>query len=310
MCRLDMPDGGVNFIIVDNASTDSTPEVVEEFRDRLSIECFLETRPGKNIALNTGLSKGGLGDLIVFTDDDVDPVESWLLDIVSSSARYLDVDVFGGPIRIVWPDMALPGWAVSGRHSTWAFAEVDHGAEERLWPDGSYPFGPNYWIRRSVLESGIRFDEKLGPTPKNRIMGDETKFLIELRKMGRKTMYVPTAWVGHCIDGAAINEAWVLRRAFTMGRTIATLYMSDHVDGYFRSPLVWVLKRRCKWLAAHGRRLLIPLFYHGTSRVDRLIDSWWQVGWNQEALSMAASGDLDRRFSLEANAKSVDRRAG
>src|SRR5687768_2828620 len=63
----------VEWVIVDNNSSDETRLVVESFRERLPLRYLFEPRPGKNYALNKALSEVELGDVVVFTDDDVTP---------------------------------------------------------------------------------------------------------------------------------------------------------------------------------------------------------------------------------------------
>src|SRR4030043_1747507 len=69
----------VEFVVVDNGSTDSTKSVVDLFHGRIPINYIFEPRSGKNRALNTALENCTLGEIVVFTDDDVDVSPDWLV---------------------------------------------------------------------------------------------------------------------------------------------------------------------------------------------------------------------------------------
>jgi glycosyltransferase involved in cell wall biosynthesis len=60
-------------IVVDNASTDHTREVVEANHEaNMPCRYLREDRRGKAFALNTGITEAN-GDILLFTDDDVSP---------------------------------------------------------------------------------------------------------------------------------------------------------------------------------------------------------------------------------------------
>src|ERR1700749_4624022 len=63
-------------VIVNNNSTDHTEEVIDAFRDRLSVRREFEPRPGKSNALNRAIDAAE-GDYILWTDDDVVVDAGW-----------------------------------------------------------------------------------------------------------------------------------------------------------------------------------------------------------------------------------------
>ena len=94
MTCLDRDGLSVEFVVVDNNSSDHTKEVIESFTDRLPIRYLFGAKPGKSRALNRALDKVPLGKIIVFTDDDIVPHKDWLTAIVSISNRWPDYSVF------------------------------------------------------------------------------------------------------------------------------------------------------------------------------------------------------------------------
>jgi glycosyltransferase involved in cell wall biosynthesis len=67
-------------IVVDNASTDQTAQLVRERAakpSKLNLRSVFEARKGKGHALNTGIASAQ-GAVLLFTDDDVRPATDWL----------------------------------------------------------------------------------------------------------------------------------------------------------------------------------------------------------------------------------------
>ncbi len=69
---------------MDNNSKDRTRETVEDFRRAYPnrFRYLFEPRQGKSYALNAGISKA-LGDILVFTDDDVTFEPTWLRNLTA-----------------------------------------------------------------------------------------------------------------------------------------------------------------------------------------------------------------------------------
>jgi glycosyltransferase involved in cell wall biosynthesis len=54
-CRASAPPVGWKLVIVDNGSTDATPDIIKSFKKRLPLDALVEPVPGKSRALNAGL---------------------------------------------------------------------------------------------------------------------------------------------------------------------------------------------------------------------------------------------------------------
>ena len=65
MTKLNRDGLSVEFVVVDNNSTDHTKEVIKSFTDRLPIRYLFEPRPGKNCALNKALNEVSFGEISV-----------------------------------------------------------------------------------------------------------------------------------------------------------------------------------------------------------------------------------------------------
>jgi len=72
------PAGQCEIIVADNGSTDGTPEAVERaMTGEICVRYLFVPTPGKSHAVNAALGVAR-GDLIAFTDDDVQPSPEWV----------------------------------------------------------------------------------------------------------------------------------------------------------------------------------------------------------------------------------------
>jgi glycosyltransferase involved in cell wall biosynthesis len=202
-------------IIVDNGSNDNTNEVVSKFLPLLPITFLSESRKGKNVALNTGLSHID-GDLIVFTDDDVFPHVDWLKELRTAADSHPAYSIFGGPILPKW-ESPPEDWILSWVPLKPTFSilddqeEGDHGRKSAV-------FGPNMAVRSNIFEMGYKYDERVGPKGTNYAMGSETEFLRRLLKDGFKVWFCENAVVEHFIRSSQMEKEWILARAIRYGR--------------------------------------------------------------------------------------------
>jgi glycosyltransferase involved in cell wall biosynthesis len=225
-------------VVIDNNSSDHTPEVVKSFQGHLPI-CYLrETRPGKNSALNKALRECSLKHIVVFTDDDVTPDRDWLKQIVQISARWPDIAIFGGRVDVRWPG-ERPEWASTDWIQAIGFSQHDLGDREVFYDARACPFGPNYWVRKEVFRTVSEFDENLGPRPANRLMGGETVFLLELQSRGFEALYSPLARVQHRIAPQECCISALRRRGYRFGRAQARLHGWTREETHRKSAVLW-----------------------------------------------------------------------
>jgi hypothetical protein len=230
-----------NLVIIDNNSSDNTAKVVKEYGAQLPISYLREARPGKNCALNKALRECSLKDIVVFTDDDVTPTRNWFHEIVSSVRKWPGIAVFGGKVELMWPDNKQPEWAIPDWMTGFAFTRHRYAEGEAFYKTPDCPFGPNFWVRKVVFQKVAFFDETIGPRPRNRIMGSETSFLLDLRRQGFEMLYYPGAQVYHRIGREACTIPWLRRRAYTYGRGRIRTYGLHRRNIYFKNRVLWCL---------------------------------------------------------------------
>ena len=295
--------GGIRWgiVVIDNNSTDETAEVIDRFRDRLPLQHLFESAPGKNHALNRALADAKLGELIAFTDDDVQPAPDWLHAMVNAARRWPDHSVFGGRIRVVLPDDA-PTWARRPDLKRMMYGLHDRGEEETLYPRGQvFPCGANYWIRRELVASGRRFDASIGPRPKRRYMGSETSFMHGLIRAGHDIVHIPSAVVGHCIQADALTPQYVRQRAWRRGKSSphATGQLA-HAELSARHPVIWRAVRVLSLARWAFRYLLANLSWSSSARVAGSVSPMMGMSRDLESLRLRAKSGAQMRELREA----------
>jgi glycosyltransferase involved in cell wall biosynthesis len=294
MTRLDRTGLSVEFVVVDNNSTDDTEAAIESFTDRLPIRPLFQPLPGKNRALNLALEKAELGSIVLFTDDDITPQEDWLQAVAATSAKWPHHNVFGGRIRIVYPTDIVPDWCKIPFVRRFAHTEHDCGDTEQPYDDEVYPFGPNYWVRREVLDGGRRFKENLGPQPEVGLLGDEIQFLRQLREDGYEIVYSPSAVVGHRIQPRMLEIDTIKKRAYSLGKS------APHVGGFCRKellrkhPFLWKLLRVFSLVQNLLSYLVSTVTPSKVRRVERSVLAIMRIAYNIESLKLA-NGRSKRR---------------
>lgn len=288
MTGLERDGLSVEFVVVDNNSSDHTKEVIESFTDRLSIRYLFESRPGKNCALNKALREVPLGKLVAFTDDDVEPEKDWLKAIITITNRWPDYKVFGGKIYAIWPNGKPPKWAQSRSIQSLGFAVHEYEASDHVYASGQYPFGPNFWVHREIFEDGRRFNEAIGPRPKNRIMGSETSFLKRLTQDGYGMVYSPEAVVGHRIQMCQLSMSYIWKRAYRYGRGSVHWQGLTRKSLLMKHPKVWFLMRLgsvVKHLLFLALAMVLPMPQY---RVMRSIRAIMYIASGVESLRIAS----------------------
>lgn len=247
LCLVRPPEGGLQVIAVDNASSDKTPEILRSFLDRLPLMLLHQPQRGKNRALNLAIPHIR-GDLVVFTDDDVLPDQDWLDKYAQHAEAYPEYDLFGGTIAPCW-ECAPEKWVLESvpQGVTFALTAPD-------LPTGPiYPgliWGPNMMVRKRVFDAGHRFNEDIGPSSGQYIMGSETEFNIRVAAKGYKSWFCADARVQHIIRDFQMTREWTIRRAYRFGRNSCVqeytkpeqMAAESFLFGSFNFPK-WMLRR-------------------------------------------------------------------
>lgn len=293
MAGLDRSKLNVEFVVVDNNSSDATRSVVEEYSAGMPLRYLFEARAGQNSARNRGLSDAPLGRIVAFTDDDVLPCTNWFQDMASAARRWPDYDIFGGRIHPIWPSQDRPKWTDIRLVQELGYAYHEYSSKETPYRTGDFPSSGNMWMRRKVFEGGAKFDESMAWHPGNRIMATETMFLMNAARNGHLIMHCPKAIMGHRIEQSQISLSYILRRAYSWGRGMAHLRGICKERTYIRHPVWWY----CMRYAAIGRQGLELAASMSTLAMGQPAWAMYALQWlgfNVEQLALAISPTRSR----------------
>lgn len=210
-------------VAVDNNSTDETPLILQEYRDKLPLMILQERRPGKGYALNAAFPHIA-GDLVVITDDDVLPAPNWLEQYLQLAADNPEYDMFSGLIEPEWekqPERWILDWVDLAPIYALNGSTADGPIQAR------HIFGPNSAFRTSILPETYTVGEMdVGPDAARRqyAMGGDTAFAMSLESRGHKALHSRKPMVRHIIPKSYVDENWILKRAERFGKGAVHFY--------------------------------------------------------------------------------------
>lgn len=201
-------------LVVDNGSSDATPNVADEFRSRLPLRYVREETPGLSNARNRGVQTAR-GEWLLWIDDDVTVSAEWLQAYGAAIARFADAEVLGGSIVIELTGNP-PAWISRGVEwvqDAYAGRSACELGGAEFYAHGPKPYGANFGLRRSAALA-VPFDNALGRHPLRPLMGgEEIEVIREILGTGRG-WWVPDAVVVHHIDAPRQTSGY-LGRYFT-----------------------------------------------------------------------------------------------
>lgn len=183
-----IPHGSeAEIVVVDNGSRDDTAAVVRRFAagpTPARVRYVCEPRPGKTRAVNRGVAVS-YGDLIAFTDDDVEVDEQWLAAILRAFAADPGLAVLAG--RVEMADPAGPRVALTRRKS-----DTDLDPSRSL--EGMV-LGCNLAATRKAVDSVGGRDTRLGPG--RGLSCEDVDFVYRMLRAGFAGRFSPEPVVYH-----------------------------------------------------------------------------------------------------------------
>lgn len=209
-------------LVIDNASTDETSEVVETFsRGWPELRYVFESEVGLSHARNRAW-KEARGRYVGYTDDDCEVPPHWLESAAEIASR-VSPAAFGGPIRVLL-ESEPPSWFRDAYYSHEPYEDarfLDRSGFKKL-------YGGNLFVRRSVFNELGGFDSSRGMAGKKVSFGEETAFLIALAgRTGETAYYDPNLWVRHHVRPEKLTYLFEARRALAGGRNAYRLQTAE-----------------------------------------------------------------------------------
>jgi GT2 family glycosyltransferase len=270
-------------IVVDNGSTDDTAAVVarHQIHDAVPLRLLHESMPGKSRAIARALAVA-TGDILAFTDDDVDVEEAWL-DAVRSAMSDRKVALAGGPVRPRWQS-TVPQWmrCARDRHPRLGapLALLDYGGDPvELGPRTA--LGANLAVRREVFTRVGGFPAHLGKLRGTLLSGEDHELCRLVQDAGFRAIYMPNAAVRHWVPADRARVSYFLRWFYWSGITHAIMD-GDRLPGAGRAPQrvpVYLIARAAAASAGLAGALLTG---NRTSALNHAIDIAFAIGYTAE----------------------------
>ncbi|MBD3880206.1 glycosyltransferase family 2 protein [Phormidium tenue FACHB-886] len=271
-------------IVIDNASSDQTPQIVKDRLSNPRLRYVYEPTVGLSIARNTGANVAH-GAVLAYLDDDAIASSEWLQVLYHAYQQNAKLAIAGGKVTLLWLDgLQPPRWLSAGLSGN--LGAYDLGTQVvSITQPGLTPRGLNYSIRREFLEQVGGFDRHLGRVGKTLLSNEELHMTELALANGWQVAYLPDALVAHTVAPERINPSWFLERGWWQG-----------ISECYREQLAG--RAGLKQLARGSERLLrglwrsLKFFHDPAQRFDSFAYAYGQVGYLKAAVWGIVTGKI------------------
>ena len=214
---------GDEVIVVNNGSSDATDAVVARHARQypVPLRYLEEARPGKSHAIAAALDVA-TGDVLAFTDDDVNVEDTWL-DAIRVAMADSRTALIGGPVEPRWERRA-PAWLRAAADGygrlTAPLALLNYGVET-IDLGQRTALGANLAVRREVFERLGGFAPHLGKLRGTLLAGEDDELCRRVQAAGWRTSYCPAVRVRHWVPADRMRVRYCLSWYFWLGITNA-----------------------------------------------------------------------------------------
>lgn len=232
-------------VVIDNASKDTTPDVVEELRIRCAttIRYCYEGKKGIAAARNRGLREAS-GEWIAFFDDDQLADPRWLLELYTYANDH-DLCGAGGAVLLKLTE--------DSSRDLHPFVRMLLG--EAIWSDKPFAYTPkcspgtgNLMLHRKVFDQIGSFNEAYA------VRSEDTELFDRVHAAGMDVWYVPTAIIHHVTKPERLTLKYLHRLSDMMGDGLAI--RERQVRSMWQFSLRWLAKMARDYFVYRPRRLL------------------------------------------------------
>lgn len=195
-------------IVVDNGSTDETPEVCSAFAKDFGgrFRRVYLSEPGLGRARNAGV-KASRGEILGFLDDDILPRQDWMEVVWREFGADSHLGVLSGQVELFDP-ADLP---ITVRRYTERIEFQSLGAAFSILA------GCNFALRRRVVEQVGLFDPDLGAGSRFS-SAEDSDFFYRAWRAGEKLVYIPSLFVLHDHGRRTREAEQKITRGYVLGR--------------------------------------------------------------------------------------------
>jgi len=215
VCQQSLDRAEYEIIVVDNNSTDSTPDVTHAFAKRYpNVRYCCEPQQGLSHARNRGWREAK-GAYVAYIDDDCKAPAGWL-QVAQTIIQQEQPLEFGGPF-LAYYNGAKPTWwrdTYDAHHS---------GGTERATgylPAKQEVFGGNLFLQRAIFTKIGGFNPVLGMNGRQLAYGEESELHTRLCAWlpAHRAYFDPRLYVDHLVRTEKLSLWWQLHSVMVHGR--------------------------------------------------------------------------------------------
>jgi len=231
-------------VVVDNASADSTREVVAEFGDVSNLRYLYEPVVGVSRARNAGW-RSAKGEYVAYLDDDAVASPEWLEKFVEVFETFEpSPGCVGGKIEAIW-EASRPDWLADGMLG---YLSVLH------WSDVPVVLNQDQWLSvcnmaypKELLQAVGGFREELGRQGTTLRTNEENYLRQQLDSLGRCSLYHPEIVVHHHVSASRLTKKWFRQRGRWQGISDSTMLYLDSGEGLSLSRRMRLTLSKIGW---------------------------------------------------------------
>jgi glucosyl-dolichyl phosphate glucuronosyltransferase len=215
-------------IVVDQDPARTLPTALRQrFGDEKRLVYVVLDQANLSRARNAGV-RHARGEIIVFSDDDVEVMPDWLSAYVEAFEAAGGPAVVGGRLDPLWLT-PRPHWLPDNKE--YLLGIYDKHSGFGLMPEHDQPIGANFATHRKVVDTVGPFDERVGPSysrTRGMIFGDDSLFSLCARRAHYPIYHQGAARAWHKMLAHKVSKTWFVRRCFWEGVTQLTIL---HLSG-------------------------------------------------------------------------------
>lgn len=202
LIKQDYDKSDYEIIVVDNNSTDKTPEIIRDFKNNhpdFNIILAKETRQGLSYGRNKGIALAR-GTYLSYIDDDGIAKEDYISKIKQYTEQYPNYYALGGKVLPTYETKEEPNWM--SNYIERIISVVDLGNQVKELPK-IYPVGCNMIFKKEIFKHVGSFNTEL------KLRSDDKYIFLKIRQEGYKVLYLPKVVVWHFIDAFRTTPEYV-----------------------------------------------------------------------------------------------------
>ena len=270
-------------VIVDNASTDNTREVVEAFALTcdIPVRYLYEPNPGDAPPRNKGIRETD-GDWLAFFDDDQFAEPRWLLNMLDVGEAQ-NTALIGGPVHLDLDEAIIPQLSPACRST---LREMKPYAGDQPYEERVKPGTGNLMVARRLFDEIGLFAEDIKEG------GSDWKLVKDARDHGVIPWYASKAKIRHRVDGNRMTPAYFGWDARNGGVAQANVDFKKSGRVKLVGNCVLRLFRSSLYLPAHSLSFIVKPKY-GSSQASMI---WWRsAGYLRRSLTLLAPNFCPQR---------------